>query len=275
MYVGATLYPVEEFRRREILSLLTRERITFFGGVPQMFTILSQTPLRDDIDLSALRVVFSSSAPLLPVDNRRFQSQYGVFVRQLYGSTETGTISFNLHPAPECCLQSVGIPIEGVHVEVVDEEGKLLPPGQEGEFAIASPFATSSYLDNPIATNESFRGGFYFSGDLGIKDDTGYLVITGRKKLIINRGGFKVNPYEVEEAIREHPKVVDVAVFGRPGPHGDDIVCCVIVASKNCTVEEILLHCRDRIADFKIPTHIEFRDALPKSPTGKILRANL
>lgn len=275
MAVGATLYPIEGFRRREILDLITRERITFFGGMPQMFALLSQTPPRGDVDLSALRVVFSSSAPLLAVDNQCFHSRYGVFVRQLYGSTETGTISFNRHPSPERYLQSVGVPLEGVRVDVVDGEGTPLPPGREGELAIASPFAASEYLGNPAATHESFRGDFYFSGDFGITDAAGYLTITGRKNLLLNRGGFKVNPYEVEAAIKEHPKVVDVAVFGAPGSHGDDIVCCLIVASEPCTVAEILSHCRERIADFKIPARIEFRGALPTTGTGKVLRSEL
>lgn len=275
MYVGGTLYPVEGFRRREILDLLTHERISFFGGVPQMFAILSQTPLRDHVDLSTLRVVFSSSAPLIPADNRSFQARYGPFVRQLYGSTETGTISFNHHPAIERCLESVGYPLEGVYVEVVDSDGKPLSTGQEGEIAIRSPFATCGYLNNPEATNASFRGGFYFSGDLGTKDATGYLRITGRKKFIINRGGLKVNPYEVEEVIKEHPKVQDVVVFSSPSQHGDDIICAAIQTSEQCNVDEILFHCRDRIADYKIPSCIEFRDTLPRSSTGKILRSAL
>jgi long-chain acyl-CoA synthetase len=92
---------------------------------------------------------------------------------------------------------------------------------------------------------------------------------------MINRGGFKVNPYEVEAAIKEHPKVVEVAVFGARSPQGDDLVCAVIVSSEACTAEEILAHCRERIADFKIPARIEFRDVLPKGATGKILRARL
>lgn len=275
MYAGATLYPVAEFKRREILDLIMRERITFLGAVPQVFSILSQTPMRGNVDLSALRIVFSSSAPLLPADNRRFHARYGIVVRQLYGSTETGSISFNRDPAPESCIESVGTPIEGVRVEVLDEKGQALPPGVEGELAIASPFAASGYVDNEAATRESFRAGAYFSGDLGTKDARGYVTITGRMKLMINRGGFKVNPYEVEAAIKEHPKVVDVAVFGARSSQGDDLVCAAIVSTEACTTEEILAHCRERIADYKIPARIEFRDTLPKSATGKILRTQL
>ncbi len=275
MSVGGTLYPMAEFRRRELVDLVTRARVTFVGGVPRMFVVLGQTPLRGAVDFSSVRVLFSASAPLLPVDNRRFQSRYGVYVRQLYGSTETGTISFNRASALESSLDSVGAPLEGVHVEVVDDQGRPLPQGEEGEFAIRSPFATAGYLDNPAATSESFRGGFYLSGDIGRKDRGGALTITGRKSILINCGGFKVNPYEVEQAIREHPKVLEVAVFGSPSGHGDDVVSCVIVPAGPCSAEEIRFHCRDRLGEFKVPYHIEFRDALPLSPSGKILRARL
>jgi long-chain acyl-CoA synthetase len=275
MYSGATLYPVAEFRRREVTALLTVERISFLGGVPQIFAILGQTPLRGHVDLSALRLVFSSSAPLMAGDRKRFRDQYGVGIRQLYGSTETGTISFNRDPDPERCPESVGTALEGVRVEVLGADGGPLPPGQEGDVVIASPFATAGYHGNPEATADSFRDGLYFSGDLGIVEADGHIRLTGRRKLLINRGGFKVNPYEVEDVIKSHPKVGEVVVFGAPGVSGDDIVCCAIVATATCTTEEILLYCKERLADFKIPARLVFRDSLPKSPAGKILRGQL
>lgn len=275
MYAGATLFPVPEFRRREVTTLLTTERITFLGGVPQIFAILSQTPLRGHVDLSALRLVFSSSAPLLRADSQRFRDQYGVSIRQLYGSTETGTISFNRAPDPDASADSVGQPLDGVRVEVLDAEGAPLAAGQDGELAIASPFATSGYHGNAEATAESFRDGFYLSGDLGRKTPDGSIRLTGRKKLLINRGGFKVNPYEVEEILKSHPRVVEVAVFGAPSAGGDDIVCCALVVNGPCTTEDILRYCRERLADFKIPARIDFRNSLPKSAAGKILRGQL
>ena len=130
-------------------------------------------------------------------------------------------------------------------------------------------------LGEAKATAESFRDGFYLSGDLGIMGPDGCIRLTGRKKLLINRGGFKVNPYEVEDVLKSHPKVEEVAVFGAPSASGDDVVCCAIVATAACTTEEILLYCKERLADFKVPARIEFRDALPKSPAGKILRGQL
>lgn len=275
MHVGATLYPVEEFHRRHVLQLITQEGITVFGGVPHMFKLLGETPIRGRVDLTSVRVLFSSSAPLLPEDNQRFHGRYGAFVRQLYGSTETGTISVTDQPTPASSLASVGAPLPGITVKIVGADGAQMETGKEGEIWVASPFSARSYVDNPAATTQSFRGEFYLPGDLGTLDGNGCIAITGRRSLLINRGGFKVNPYEVEQAIAEHPSVREVVVFGAPSPHGDDLVCCCIVAAPKCSAEDIVLHCRNRIADYKVPSRIEFRDSLPKGPTGKVLRASL
>lgn len=275
MYVGGTLYPLPAFQRRPVLDLITAEGITYFGGVPYMYAILAETPVRGATDLSSLRVAFSASAPLLPDDNRRFAERYGLHVRQLYGSTETGTISVNLHDRVEDSLESVGPPLEGIRVEIRGEGGNLLGPGEEGEIAIASPWAITAYDGNPEASAASFRDGFYLSGDLGRADTEGYVTLTGRKKFLINRGGYKVNPLEVEHAIQSHPKIKEVVVLGTPSRFGDEAVRCVAVTHESCTEDEIVEHCRERIADFKIPSRIEFRDELPKSQTGKILRHEL
>jgi long-chain acyl-CoA synthetase len=275
MYNGATLYPVDDFRRREVLDLIARERISFLGGVPQIYALLGQTPARGKVDLSSLRIAFSSSAPLLPADARRFAARYGIAVRQLYGTTETGTISYNGDAEPPARPDSAGTPLKGVSVSVLDKQGRPVPPGVEGELVVRSAYAARGYLDNQAATRASFRDGAYVTGDLGTKDARGHIRITGRKKLMINRGGFKVNPYEVEAAIREHPKVDDVVVHAGPGPQGDDVVCAIVVSSRGCSAQDILEHCRGLIADYKIPARVEFRDGLPKSAAGKVLRARL
>jgi long-chain acyl-CoA synthetase len=275
MDVGATLYPVARFHRRDVLDLIARERITVFVAVAGMFVVLADAPVRGAVDLSSLRTVFSASAPLLPDDARRFHAKYGQWIRQLYGSTETGTISANLDADPSARLASVGRPLPDVRVDVVDEARRPVPPGTEGEVVVASPGAIHAYEGNDAATAASFVDGAYLSGDLGVMDAAGSLRLTGRKKFLINRGGFKVNPLEVEAAIQSHPKVREVAVVGAPGAHGDDVVRCVVVARGTCTPEEIVRHCEGRIADYKIPSRIEFRDELPKSETGKILRQKL
>lgn len=275
MFTGGTLYPVATFKRRAVLDLITREKLTYFGAVPYMFGILADTPVRGHVDLSSIRVAFSASAPLQPEDNERFREKYGFPVRQLYGSTETGTISVNLHDAPSLHSATVGTPLPGVAIEIRDDAGDPLPAGSEGEVTIASPFAISAYDGNPEANAEAFRDDYYYSGDLGHVDGDGFLTLTGRKKFLINRGGYKVNPAEVEEAIRSHDKVLEVVVLGAPSRFGDEVVRCVAVTSAPCTPEEITEHCKTRIADFKIPSVVEFRDELPKSAAGKILRSEL
>jgi long-chain acyl-CoA synthetase len=266
MVGGATLYPVGKFARRPVLRLLAEERLTIFGAVPHMFILLAQTATREPVDLSALRLAFCASAPLTPKDNSAFHDRYGIRVRQLYGSSETGTISWNDEEDPAVHVASVGRALPGVTVEVVDEEGEL---------GIRSPFAITAYEGNEQATRKSFRGGLYLSGDVGTIDEEGFITLIGRKSLMINRGGFKVNPYEVEAAIRRHPAVEDVAVTGAPGPHGDQIVRAVVVAGEGVSAEEVALFCRERLADYKVPSRIEFRGDLPKSAAGKVLRHEL
>lgn len=273
MLGGATIYPIQQFSRRTVLQLISRQRLTFFGGVPPMFILLTQTPPRGAVDLSSLRIVFSSSAALTPRDNQDFCRAYGFCIRQLYGSTETGTISYNSHSKPEEHLESVGTALPGVTLAVLDEEGGRLPAGREGEITVSSSFAIASYEGNTGATKKSFRDGFYSTGDLGRMDCDGHLTLTGRKSLMINRGGYKVNPYEVEAAIRQHPKVADVVVVSGPGQHGEQSIrCLVVVADGHLSAEEIILHCRTRIADYKIPSRIEFRNSLPRTSTGKVRR---
>jgi len=273
MFVGGTLYPVPDFQRGRVLGLIGEERLTYFGGVPTMFALLAET--RGHSDLGSLRVAFSSSAPLLPEHQRLFLEHYGVSIRQLYGSTETGTISVNRSERPEENPESVGLPLDGVRVEVLDEAGQPASDGSEGEVAIASPCAITAYDGNPEATATSFRDGLYLSGDLGRKDSDGQLTLTGRKKFMINRGGYKVNPLEVERAILSHPRVAAVVVLGAPSAHGDEVVRAVVVPNGDLDAEAVVEHCRPRIADFKIPAKVEFRDELPTSPTGKILRSQL
>lgn len=272
MFSGGTLYPLRNFNRREVLRIISEERITYFGGVPYMYITLTATPLRGTVDLSSIRTAFSSSAPLLADDNRAFESKFGFYIRQLYGSTETGTISVNTDRDIRASLQSVGRPLEGVRVEIFNDRGTMLPEGQEGEVGISSPAAIKGYEDNHTANALSFKGDFYLSGDLGFKDGKGRLTLTGRKKFLINRGGYEVNPFETERVIMGYSKVEEAAVFGVPTRHGDQTIKCLVVAREACSEKEIIEHCRSNIADYKIPAIIEFVKTLPKSRTGKILR---
>jgi len=170
---------------------------------------------------------------------------------------------------------SVGLPIPGVEVEIFTEGGEIAPPREEGDIGICSPAATTEYPGLPEETDSEFRGRFFFPGDVGWKDEQGNIFLVGRKSLFINRGGYKVNPYEVEQLLERHPGVRQAAVVGVETPYGDEQVKAVVIPDGDCDREELIAFCRDRLADYKIPGIIEFRSELPTSATGKVLRTNL
>lgn len=278
LWSGAATVVAEKFHRRETVRLLESANITVFPSVPFMLGVLSETRLRDEPDLSALRLCMSAGAPLSSKIFERFLERYGVAIRQQYGSTETGVISVNLDPEIASHIESVGTPTHGVAIGVVDAEtgGGLRAQG-EGEIAVRSASTTAEYFGNAELTEERFRDGYFLTGDLGRIDADGRLEIIGRKKIFINTATHKVDPAEVETLIGEHPTVSEVVVVGVPGPFGDEQVKAVVVLGEDCecTAEEILDHCRGEIADYKIPRMVEFRPEIPRNPMGKILRKYL
>lgn len=274
MLSGATLVPHARYERREVARSIEDHRISIFIGVPFMFAVLAETRWPREVDFSSLRHCISSSAPLQRETSESFHQRYGIHVLQLYGTSETGTIALNQRAHPGL-LESVGLPIPGVEVEVFTETGDIAPPEEEGDIGICSPAATMAYPGLPEATAEAFRGGYFFPGDVGRKDENGNIFLVGRKSLFINRGGYKVNPYEVEQLLERHPRVRQAAVVGVETPYGDEQVKAVVIPDGPCDRGELIAFCRDRLADFKIPSMIEFRTELPTSATGKILRTEL
>jgi long-chain acyl-CoA synthetase len=272
---GATLVVLEGFNPREVLTVLQQEKVTIFPGVPFMFKILAETRHKDPLDLSRLHLCFSAGAALDPEVSRRFHGRFGIYVRQLYGSTETGSVTINLDPDIGTTLESVGKPMFPVQVAIFDESGDTLPPGVTGEIGISSPATAEGYEGVPKETEASFRKGFFFSGDIGRLDSQGRLYITGRKTFFINVGGNKVDPAEVEEVISSHPKVKEVVAMGVDDPDADQVVKVVIVPKNSCEAKEIIEYCGRKMAVYKIPRIIEFRAKIPKSPLGKVLRKYL
>jgi long-chain acyl-CoA synthetase len=160
-------------------------------------------------------------------------------------------------------------------VEVLSDDGRIAKPGETGECAVRSPAAIKGYDGLSEVNRETFREGYFFTGDLGKRDEGGLLYLVGRKKFFINRGGYKVDPYEIEGILESHPRVEEAVAIGVPTPFGDEKIKAVIVSRGFCTAEEIVEYCRGKIADFKIPSLVEFRESFPKSPTGKIRRTKL
>lgn len=269
---GGTLYPVENFFVKDVARLIERERITVIPGVPFMFQLLAEAG--DSFDFCHLRCALSAGAPLLEKTSDAFRKAYGIGIRELYGSTETGVICIageDSAAEPNC----VGRPIPGVSVRVVDEGGSAVPEGTTARILVVSPFAASNY-DSATASMESyFATGTFFPGDLGRVTSTGEVVLCGRDRGFINVGGNKVDPAEVEAVLLELPLIAEAVVFGVPDGVAGEKLKAVIIAAFGVTKDEIRAHCMRRLAEFKHPKIIEFRQELPKSPLGKVLRKYL
>ncbi len=264
------------FRRNRVLELLETEKVTILPIVPYIVEAIAETPPDINPDLSNLRLCFSAGNFLSKETFVKFLQRWKVPVRQLYGCTEAGSVTINLDEQVENTHDSVGMPMKNVTVTIVDEEGNELPIETKGEVVIKSEALTRGYANLPELNRQVWQNGAFFTGDLGKKDAAGRLYLTGRKKLLIDTGGYKVDPLEIEDVLMSHPQVKEAVVVGVKEIHAGEKVKAVIVPlTQECTSQEILYFCQRKLAKFKIPQIIEFRDKIPKSPLGKILRKDL
>jgi long-chain acyl-CoA synthetase len=265
---GAALILLEEpnpflLRRRTAMELIERERATVLPGVPFHYRLMAEAS--DEADLSSLRLCFSAGTALPRPVFDAFTSRFGVPVRQHYGCTEAGSLTANLDADPEPTADSAGTPIGPVEIRIVD-----------GEVAVRSPAMTSGYSDMDELNREAFRDGFFLTGDLGELAEDGRLTITGRKKLLIEVGGYKVDPIEVADVVAAHPAVREAVVVGVNGREGaDQLVKAVVVPEGELDEADLIGFCQDRLANFKVPRVVEVRDEIPRSPLGKVLRKYL
>jgi long-chain acyl-CoA synthetase len=219
-----------------------------------------------------------------PAVVERFRQATGATIHNVYGLTETTSPS-HLTPLgarspvdPQTGALSVGIPVPGARVQVVDLESRAeLPPGEVGEIAIEGPMVVPGYWENDEATAQTMPGGRLYTGDVGVMNDDGWFFVIDRSKDQINASGFKVWPREVEDVIYEHPAVREAAVVGVPDPYrGETVKAFVSLRSgETTTADDLVAHCRERLAAYKCPRQIEFVEELPKTPTGKVLRREL
>jgi long-chain acyl-CoA synthetase len=279
MRAGATLVLMADpnpfiLNRGRALDLIQRHRVTLFPGVPFNFRLLAEAP--EQADLSSLRACFSAGTALPHDAFRGFYERYGIAVRQLYGSTETGVMTINLDADPVATAASVGTSVPGVQLVAVDVSRRPVSAGEAGELAVRGPAVARGYADADELSRESFHDGFYFTGDLGHVDAQGRVFLTGRKKRFIEVRGHKVDPVEVEDVLTAHPNVREAVVVGVKGAvEGEEIVKAAVVAANGCEQRELIAFCQQRLANFKVPQIVEFRDEIPKSPLGKILRKYL
>ena len=274
---GGCLSILPRFAPAAVLAAIEADRCTVIGGVPTMLHALAQADITGR-DLSALRIAVSGGASLPEDVMRTFEDKYGIEVLEGYGMTETASsCSFN-RPGDRKVL-SIGKPLWGVRMRVADSSDQLLPPGREhvGEILIRGHNVMKGYLGRPEATAETLRGGWLHTGDLGYMDPDGFYFIIDRAKDLVIRGGYNVYPREIEEVLYTHPSILEAAVIGKPDERlGEEVVAVVALrAGASLSADDIIAHCRERLAAYKYPREIRFVAELPKGPSGKILKAAL
>jgi long-chain acyl-CoA synthetase len=278
VYTGATCVLMERFEPVECLELVQRHRVTLFFVVPPVLLMLSNWPELSKYDLSSLRTTMVGAAPVAPELARRFSQLTGVPVLQGYGMTEASPLT-HVNPVYDESLNvvdSAGLLAHDTAHRVVDIETgeRELPPGEIGEICIRGPQIMQGYWRAPEATAAALRDGWYYSGDIGYVDERGYLFIRDRKKEMIKFKGFGIAPAEIEALLVEHPAVADAAVIGKPDPEAGEIPKAFVVKKKgqNLTANDVVAFVKGRLANYKVPGEVEFVDAIPKTPSGKILR---
>lgn len=268
--VGATLVLHRQFESAPVLASIAEQQATIFFGVPTLYLLLHEQARPEQ--LRSVRRYISAGAPLPVTRARKWQEKYGVPINEGYGLTEVCLVTYNADP--EAYPGSVGKPLAGVQVLVVNDAGEVVAPGELGQVVVNSPCALLGYWNRPAETAAALRAGWFHTGDMGRLDDTGRLYIVDRIKDMINVGGVKVYPAEVERVLYQHPAVAEVAVYGAPEALlGEQVQASVVLKRAHVvTAQALIAFCQERLAEFKTPQQIEFVDELPKNRSGKILK---
>jgi len=275
---GACLDLIPRFDGGKALEIIQRDKVTIFAGVPTMYHALLNHPERENYDTSSLRLCVSGGAALPVEVLRGYEEAFNTKVLEGYGLSETSPVASFNHPHLERKAGSIGTPIEGVEMKVIDSEGNDLPQGEVGEIAIRGHNVMKGYWNRPDATADSITpDGWFKTGDMAKVDEDGYFFIVDRKKDMIIRGGYNVYPREIEEVLYEHPAILEVAVIGVPDEQmGEEVGAAVVLREgQQVDADEIRNYAKQRVAAYKYPRHIWFLDALPKGPTGKILKREI
>ncbi len=274
---GAAITLVPRFDPVKVLEVIQRDKVTLFAGVPTMYFALLNTPERKNYDTSSLKYAISGGAAIPVEVLLAFEKEFGVAILEGYGLSETSpTASFNILERPRKA-GSIGLPIWGVEMKVVDNNDQEVPQGEVGEIVIRGHNVMKGYYKRPDATADAMRNEWFHSGDLAIVDPEGYFFIVDRKKDMIIRGGFNVYPREIEEVLYAHPAVREAAVLGMPDLRlGEEIKAFVsLKPGITATPEELIEFAQSKLAAYKYPRSIEIIAELPKGPTGKLLKREL
>jgi fatty-acyl-CoA synthase len=277
--VGGCNVVLRHFDPEQVLRTIERERITSILVVPTMLARILALPAetRRRHDTSSLRWIMSGAAPLPTELARRWEAEFGPILFNLYGATETGLVTIALPGEHTARPGTIGRLIGGNQVRILDGDGNSVPDGQVGELYVRNPMLMDGYYGNRQATEEATRDGFLSVGDLAYRDGDGYLYLADRKTDMVISGGVNIYPWEIEQRLHEHPAVHDVAVVGVPDVEwGESLAAFVVLRDGGAvTPEELGDWVRQTLADYKRPKQYLFVDALPRNPTGKVLKREL
>jgi long-chain acyl-CoA synthetase len=265
------------------LELIERHRATFTAASITAFIALMNADAAAAHDLSSLQKIVSGGAPIAPATVEAYERQFGAYIHNIYGLTETTSpshcvpIGTRAPVDPGSGALSVGVPIFNTIVRVVDERGHDVDPGQIGEFVTSGPQVVDGYWQKPEETEHAIPGGALHTGDVGFMDEHGWFYLVDRKKDLINAAGYKVWPRDVEDVLYGHDAVREAAVVGIPDAYRGETVKAFVSLKPGAAVTEeaLIAFCRERMAAYKYPRQIEFVDDLPKTASGKILRREL
>jgi len=274
---GGALTLIPRFEPAKALEIIQRDRVNVFQGVPTMYGAMLHEPDRERFNTSTLRVC-ASGGSALPVELlRAFEQSFHCKVLEGYGLSETSPVASFNHPDRERKPGSIGTPVDGVEMKVVDDEDNDVAQGEVGEIVIRGHNVMKGYWGRPDATEEAIRDGWFHSGDLARVDADGYFFIVDRKKDMILRGGYNVYPREIEEVLYEHPAVREAAVVGLPHEeYGEEVGAAIALKDgADASVEELREFVKRQVAAYKYPREVWFVGELPKGPTGKILKREI
>ncbi|MYZ47108.1 class I adenylate-forming enzyme family protein [Propylenella binzhouense] len=272
--VGCTLHIAKRFSHSRFFEWIQKYGITFSAGVPTVVNMLLNKPLGyTGDDIPTLRLMTCSTAPLSPEQWTKFETMYGIKLLQLYGMSEAGWICGNRHYKWK--RGTVGLPAKHQEFAIVDEAGNVCPPGVEGEVTIGGPQTALGTLRDD-GSLEPVRGLRTKTGDLAVRDDEGFITVTGRTKDLIIRGGMNISPVEIDNVLMSSDLVFEGAAVGVPDPiYGEEVVCVVVPKRPDVTPEQILEFCKSRLPHAKVPKRVYMAESLPKSDRGKVLRDKL
>jgi long-chain acyl-CoA synthetase len=273
---GACLSMIPRFDPVKALEIIQRDGVTVFEGVPTMYHAMLNVPDREAYEVSSLRLCISGGSAMPVEVMRGFEKAFDCKVLEGYGLSETSPVASFNHPDRDRKPGSIGTPIQGVEMRVVDDDGDEVAQGGVGEIAIRGHNVMKGYWNRPDATADVLDGdGWFRTGDMATVDDDGYFFIVDRKKDMIIRGGYNVYPREIEEVLYEHPAVSEAAVVGVPDEAMGEEVGAAVVLKADAGADDIRAFVKDRVAAYKYPRVIWFLEELPKGPTGKILKREI